>query len=349
MSLLVYTRPGYESTVAGELNDLLYDWPGYTKPWTDLGFCELRSADGQAAAKAPDIVTAPIFARQWLNPAVRIEQLASQDRISPILDTLYQWLPEKKLRGFHIEHPDTNEGRELARFCKKFAGAFQQALKKSGFENRDSPGNGPWVHICFDSYETCFVGLRYHQTPPWAQGIPRLKMPQEAPSRSTLKLEEAFLRLLTEKERNTFFDLQKKRYAVDLGAAPGGWTYQLVRRGFQVTAIDNGSMQDELMATGMVEHLRVDAFHYRPPQAVDLLVCDMVEQPAKVTNLMEKWLTQKWCHTAIFNLKLPMKKKLAEVRSALERLQGLEPKILRASHLYHDRDEITVLLSLRSF
>lgn len=51
-------------------------------------------------------------------------------------------------------------------------------------------------------------------------GIPRLKFPTDAPSRSTLKLEEAFFVFLTEKEREA--RLSHGMTAVDLGACPGG-------------------------------------------------------------------------------------------------------------------------------
>ncbi len=107
-------------------------------------------------------------------------------------------------------------------------------------------------------------------------GIPRLKFPTGAPSRSTLKLEEAFLTFLSERERAD--KLKPGMSAVDLGAAPGGWTWQLVKRGLRVAAVDNGPMAEALMASGLVEHCRIDGFRYRPAQPVDWLVCDIVEQ-----------------------------------------------------------------------
>ena len=69
--------------------------------------------------------------------------------------------------------------------------------------------------------------------------------------------------------------------AVDLGAAPGGWTWQLVRRSIRVTAIDNGPMDRALMDSGVVTHLREDGFRYRPKKPVDWLVCEKVCIPGK--------------------------------------------------------------------
>ncbi len=178
-----------------------------------------------------------------------------------------------------------------------------------------------------------------------AMGIPRLRMPSSAPSRSTLKLEEAI---------HWFFDDEKKYFkngmtAVDLGAAPGGWSWQLVQRGLRVTAIDNGPMQDKLMQGGMVEHLKTDAFTYRPAKAVDWLVCDMAERPLHVSRLIAKWLVQQDCKNAIFNLKLPMKKRLLVVNECRDLIvqQLLEHHIdarIQIKHLYHDREEVTVCI-----
>lgn len=54
--------------------------------------------------------------------------------------------------------------------------------------------------------------------------------------------------------------------AVDLGAAPGGWTWQLVNREMRVTAVDNGPMAENLMYSGLVDHQKVDGYQYRPRQ-----------------------------------------------------------------------------------
>ena len=59
-------------------------------------------------------------------------------------------------------------------------------------------------------------------------GIPRLRFPRGAPSRSSLKLEEAWLVFLRAKERQQ--RLVPGMQAVDLGAAPGGWLQIVLER-----------------------------------------------------------------------------------------------------------------------
>jgi 23S rRNA (cytidine2498-2'-O)-methyltransferase len=134
--------------------------------------------------------------------------------------------------------------------------------------------------------------------------------------------------------------------AVDLGAAPGGWTWQMVQRGLRVSAIDNGRLDARLLASGLVEWQRADGFTWRPRGRVDWLLCDMVEQPSRIAELVGRWFAQRLCRYALFNLKLPMKKRLEALEDARKRLQRLTREAggieLRCKQLYHDREEVTV-------
>ena len=176
-------------------------------------------------------------------------------------------------------------------------------------------------------------------------GIPRLKFPPGAPSRSTLKLAEAIVTFFPEDaQRRARFAAGMR--AVDLGASPGGWTYQLVDRSMHVTAVDNGTMDPALMATGLIDHVRADGFKYRPPQPVGWMVCDMVEQPSRVAALVARWIADGDCRACIFNLKLPMKKRLDEVRACRAIIEEGARKAgsgarVRLKHLFHDREEVT--------
>ncbi|MDG6349601.1 23S rRNA (cytidine(2498)-2'-O)-methyltransferase RlmM, partial [Luteimonas sp. 8-5] len=169
----------------------------------------------------------------------------------------------------------------------------------------------------------------------------------DAPSRSALKLEEALLTLLDGRERAAL--LRPGMRAADLGAAPGGWTWVLQRNGLQVTAIDNGPLRQHVLDSAGVDHLRADGFAWQPPRPLDWMVCDMVEQPRRVASRMAQWFAQGWCSRAVFNLKLPMKKRWLETRLCLDRFQeeaGV-PLTVRARQLYHDREEITVLAAVQ--
>jgi len=289
-----------------------------------------------------------IFARQMIVVGDLLQNLPENDRISPILEQ-YQALNPRNSSDIFVETPDTNEAKELLTFCRKFTVPLRNQLKKQGWLGKSEQTKGSVsLHILFVRSGCCYVGYAYNDNrSPFFMGIPRLKFPTDAPSRSTLKLEEAILTFVPQAEEKKRFT--EEMTGVDLGACPGGWTYQLVKRGLFVYAVDHGKMATSLHDTGRIEHCAEDGFKFQPPKRkqIDWLVCDMVEQPIRISKLMAKWLINGWCREAIFNLKLPMKKRYQEVQLCLNYLeeeltkQGFWFKI-QAKHLYHDREEVTV-------
>jgi 23S rRNA (cytidine2498-2'-O)-methyltransferase len=219
--------------------------------------------------------------------------------------------------------------------------------RKLVWERGVGPKTAPAMHVYFTA-EKQFVGLaRPGNNSPWPMGIPRLRFPAEAPSRSTLKLEEAFLTLLTEHERDTL--LNSRKTAVDLGAAPGGWTWQLINREIPTTCIDNADLAEVVAKHRLVTHLRENALTWTPRRKVDWMVCDVVEKPQLITELVTRWIIQGHTRRVIFNLKLPMKKRYQEVTKLLAELQKAcakkgAPVSVRCRQLFHDREEVTVYL-----
>lgn len=343
-ALLITTRAGFESDAAAELTERAAEqgYYGYCRARPATGLVEFRAHDGSAVAGLQEALDFPslMFSRQWLAGPGWLTGLPPEDRLSPLLESLPT---ATRYADVFLEYPDTNDGKALSRFCRGFGRAVHAALEERRLLDPQAPRR---LHLLFTDSATLFPGVApVTNSAPWHLGIPRLRMPGDAPSRSTLKLEEALLTLLTERERERL--LAPGRTAVDLGAAPGGWTWQLVRRGIHVTAVDNGPMAATLMDSGLVTHQRRDGFRFRPPRPVDWLVCDMVEQPGRILPLVGRWLARGDCRQAVFNLKLPMKQRYATVRDGLQCLrQTLEqaryPACIRCKQLYHDREEVTV-------
>lgn len=345
-ALLLYCRPGFEKEAAADIQACcaVHGLGGYVKAAPDSAHAVFHATpplpDGTEASLRLDEL---IFARQlvWL-PQAEPLYLPADDRISPLLAQLRALgLTGRELRA---ETADTNAAKALAGFLRKFTPALEAALRKGGVLDRR---HARTLHLFFFDSTTLLAGWSApDNASPWPMGIPRLRFPPAAPSRSTLKLEEAFLHFLRAEERAAL--LREGATAVDLGAAPGGWTWQLVRHGLSVTAIDNGALDAALMRSGQVEHLRVDGFRYRPPRPVNWLVCDMVEQPLRIATLCAQWIAEGRAERALFNLKLPMKKRFEEVqrcrRAIAEALQG-QPYRLRLKQLYHDREEVTAYLT----
>src|SRR5262249_19156194 len=162
---------------------------------------------------------------------------------------------------------DTNDGKALSTLTRPLTPHLERGLKKAGIDFEDAKAEAR-LHVFFVGSVACYVGISDPaQSSRWPMGIPRLRMPRSAPSRSTLKLAQAIAEFLDEKERGK--SLAPGMTAVDLGASPGGWTWQLVQRGFMVTAVDNGAMDPALMETGQVKHRRDDGFHFKPQEPAD--------------------------------------------------------------------------------
>lgn len=350
--LALYCRAGFEKEMAGEITEKAAELGVF-------GFANLKENSGYVIFECYQAGDADrlarelkfnqlIFARQMIVVGDLLQNLSENDRISPILEQ-YQAVNPRNSSDIFVETPDTNEAKELLTFCRKFTVPLRNQLKKQGWLGKSEQAKSSVsLHILFVRSGCCYVGYAYNDNrSPFFMGIPRLKFPADAPSRSTLKLEEAILTFVPQAEEKKRFT--EEMTGIDLGACPGGWTYQLVKRGLFVYAVDHGKMAASLHDTGRIEHCAEDGFKFQPPKRkqIDWLVCDMVEQPIRISKLMAKWLVNGWCRETIFNLKLPMKKRYQEVQLCLNYLeeeltkQGFWFKI-QAKHLYHDREEITV-------
>ncbi|WP_281645260.1 23S rRNA (cytidine(2498)-2'-O)-methyltransferase RlmM [Parendozoicomonas sp. Alg238-R29] len=347
--LLLYCRPGFESDMAGEIQDkaAVAGIYGYVKTKKDSGYVVYITQEPDGAWKLMGNLRFDdlVFARQWCAAVPMLENISQTDRVSAILEALNEH-DFPCCGDVVLETADTNEAKELSGFCKKFVNPLRQSLRKADKLTSKPNEKISRLHCFFLDSTNVYVGITdTRNSSPWSGGILRLKFPKAAPSRSTLKLEEAFHTFIPADDRDT--RLAPGMKSVDLGAAPGGWTWQLVNRSMMVIAVDNGPMQQELLDTAQVDHREEDAFTFQPPKQVDWMVCDIVDKPSRSAELMARWLVNGWCRETIFNLKLPMKQRWQAVQSALQMVedicagQGVQVE-LRCKQLFHDREEVTV-------
>ncbi|HPA77039.1 MAG TPA: SAM-dependent methyltransferase [Kiritimatiellia bacterium] len=172
----------------------------------------------------------------------------------------------------------------------------------------------------------------------------RMHQDSRAPSRSYLKLEEAF-QLMNRQPR-------KNETAVDLGAAPGGWTYALIRRGCHVTAVDHGPMKlpPHEPGWGRVRHIRANGITFEPPRdlcPVDWLVSDMLVAPGVVLGLLRRWIGARRMRFFVCNIKIPQQNPCAAVKPLEDFLSAQRKVEFRLKQLYHDRREITIMGQLK--
>jgi len=221
--------------------------------------------------------------------------------------------------------------------------AFRELLKKklsrvAKLAVDDRPrgvGSARGLFVFFTDFGRAFVAREA-----WCHGQRRMADDDLAPSRSYLKVEEAYLVLGGEpREGET---------VCDLGAAPGGWSYSAAKRGARVVAIDNGPLKGGALNHPQIEHRREDAFKYAPESGArfDWLFCDLVEEPHHVLqHIVGPWLERGWCRLFVINFKFGRVDPIA----LLAELRGsASPFVLARArfsvrHLYHDREEFTVV------
>jgi 23S rRNA (cytidine2498-2'-O)-methyltransferase len=123
------------------------------------------------------------------------------------------------------------------------------------------------------------------KTSPFVNGEVRFAEDREGPpSRAYLKLWEA----LTRAGRRP----GPGETCLDLGAAPGGWTWALARLGAGVTAVDKAPLDPAVAAMPGVSCRQESAFALDPRQdlPVDWLFSDIICYPARLLALVRRWM-----------------------------------------------------------
>jgi 23S rRNA (cytidine2498-2'-O)-methyltransferase len=348
----LFTRPGFETEGGQEMLDRAgaAGISGFFKPFTGSGLVSFQSADGSLdPARLESIAAASlVFVRDIVFEIRRLDALPASDRTGALMEALGEPPAEPPWGELLIHTPPGSQDRDLSRFARKWTASVSTTLRKRGWLIRERDHDAPRLDLVLLDFERLVVaeshpGIRAE----FPGGRLRIRLPVDAPSRSVLKLEEALLTMMTDAERERL--LKPGMRAVDLGAAPGGWSFCLARRGLRVTAVDNGPMDRSLIQGEQVEHLQADGFTWLPGKQQDWMVCDIVDKPRRTVELVGRWFAGAYCRASVFNLKLPMKRRLEEWVLCRERLEktlaGTDGLFeIRAKHLYHDREEITVMV-----
>jgi 23S rRNA (cytidine2498-2'-O)-methyltransferase len=122
------------------------------------------------------------------------------------------------------------------------------------------------------------------KTSPFVGGAPVFVEDREGPpSRAYLKLWEGLTRIGRHPGPG--------ETCLDLGAAPGGWTWALAKLGAQVTAVDKAPLDPGVAAMLGVTHRQESAFGLEPRNEapVDWLFSDVICYPARLLGLVQRW------------------------------------------------------------
>lgn len=175
----------------------------------------------------------------------------------------------------------------------------------------------------------------------WAGGARRFAREQGRISRSEFKLLEAL---------EVFgIVLPARGYALDLGAAPGGWTRVLREHGMYVTAVDPAALDARLSGDSGVRYRRLTAEAYlrTASDIFDVIVNDMRMDARDSARLMCAYAQRLRADgIAIMTLKLPAVKRAEVLEQAFSLLKSAY-RVLGARQLFHNRSEITLHLRRR--
>ncbi|MCP3683242.1 MAG: methyltransferase domain-containing protein [bacterium] len=176
----------------------------------------------------------------------------------------------------------------------------------------------------------------------WAGGVRRFKREKSQVSRAEFKLLEA-IELFK-------LSLQVGGTALDLGAAPGGWTRILRKYGMNVVAVDPAKLDPYIASDLAVKHIRDAAQRYlvKTDKEFDVILNDIrmdARDSARIMGMAAKNLKDSgW---ALITLKLPKKGGRRVVTSSFE-VMCKWYEVIGARQLFHNRSEITVALKRTS-
>jgi len=188
----------------------------------------------------------------------------------------------------------------------------------------------------------CYIGIsesKYNLSS-WAGGEHRFKYLDDQISRSEFKLMEAI---------DTFkIDLFNYRNALDLGAAPGGWTKILLNYKLKITAVDPANLNESIKNNINITYHKELAQSYikklNKSEIFDCIVNDMRMDATYSCNLMGLFVDHLSKNgIAIITIKLPHSNILKIADKSLTMLNKWYD-ILNARQLFHNRSEITVVL-----
>jgi len=213
---------------------------------------------------------------------------------------------------------------------------LENDLVSLGHIKNDS--NPDWVLSLLIHEGTIYAGASYcvDNLSNWNGGMHRFKKSEDSISRAEFKLLEALA---------TFnIDLSKASTALDLGAAPGGWSKVLLERGLKVTAIDPALLSPTISNHPNLTHIKDVAERLKPKSPYDIIVNDMrMDMIASSKIMLDLSPFLAFGGLAIMTLKLPYKEWYKNTKRALKLLEK-SYTVQGARQLFHNRSEVTVAL-----
>lgn len=318
------------------LNELLKTgWKIHFDGWLDHGVGLIHS-DGTFAEFSETVRTKqPVFLQHIFPADIMMNWDFQGECLPPIQNQLEVIAPGMdKQKTFSVQIRRNNVPSEVAQKLKR---EIQEYFEEKGYLNQTR--HPEQIVSVFCTAERLLIGLSYayENLSDWPGGTCAYACREDTISRAEFKLLEAI--------ECFSLELPAHGLAVDLGAAPGGWSKVLLEKGMHVIAVDPANLSPILEQNPNLTHFKglAQSFLEKNDKTVDLLLNDMRMDTLKsirITNDMAPCV--KAGGLVIITFKLPQKGKMALVNKGLHLLSNVY-SVLHARQLFHNRSEITVV------
>lgn len=280
-----------------------------------------------------------VFGRQLMLHAVEVKALSISQWAELLREVIAgtEW-PEDHPWFLHVEPCYGSAADSAGRNrCRLIQEALRERLRKQHRRRLRCWRTGPepfqrehsLVQLLLTDPEKGFVSVASaplpHQHRAMLSPFPLGEIPpavdKAAPSRAFAKLVEAEVRLGR--------SIAPGETCVDLGAAPGSWSYVALQRGARVIAVDRAPLRDDLMRHPGLTFCRGDAFKFQPSASVDWLICDVIAAPERSIELVMDWVARRLTRCFVVTIKFKGDGDYAE----LDRLKQALPPMCDEFHL----------------
>lgn len=347
-------QAGAEAALKAEMARLK---PDYKFAFSRPGFVTFKLPDGLALS--PDFALESTFARAYGLSSSKAKGLALKERVACVRE-LQQKLAAKAIHVWAREKVENSNSLvdeavgALTREFGKGASPDSAELKALSFARVVKVGaaakadQGSLVlDVVIVEPNEWWLGSHV-QSPerhrPWAGGVYDQPLPEGAPSRAYLKLEEGL----------AWSGLQLKagHRAIEFGVAPGGAAYGLLQRGLDVIGVDPADVAPSIASHPKFKHHRCQAGQVVTEDTgqIDWIFSDMNLPPEDVLKVLRKHMPV-WSKTArvrggLITVKFRDWNAANDLPKIVEEFKALGFSRARTAHLTHNRQEVCLALEV---
>ena len=196
------------------------------------------------------------------------------------------------------------------------------------------------ISVSLTVYEnSAYMGISFLEdnVSDWTGGVLFFSKTEDVICRAEFKIEEAC----------KVFNIQilEGARALDLGAAPGGWTHYLSKQGVFVDAVDPANLSEDVLKLKNVKHYKMTAQEFAANNSFsqyDIMVNDMKMDTNQSVNIVCGMSEQlRKGGICLMTLKLPKNGIMKRINIA-RKVLGRKFETVKIRQLYYNRSEVTV-------